>query len=79
VTGPAFETFLARLYADEEALARFLADPRGEASRGGLSEHEVGSLAGLEPAALRLAARCFADKRAHAQAPRRRAWWRFWG
>jgi len=77
VTGPGFETFLARLYADRRALAQFLADPRGEAKRSGLSEEETLALLAVDRAALQLAAASFADKRAQAPATRRRAW-RWW-
>lgn len=36
-----FETFLARIYVDEDARAKFLADPRGEATKAGLTEQQV--------------------------------------
>lgn len=36
-----FEAFLARIYVDENARARFLADPRGEATRAGLTQEQV--------------------------------------
>lgn len=36
-----FEEFLARIYVDEDARARFLADPRGEASRAGLTAQQI--------------------------------------
>lgn len=35
------ETFLARIYVDREARARFLADPRGEATKAGLTPQQV--------------------------------------
>jgi len=77
VTGPRFETFLAQLYADEQVLAQFLADPRGAAARSGLSEEETLALLAVDVGALQLAAEGFAHKRA--QAPvRPRAWWRSW-
>ncbi len=78
MTGPRFEAFLARLYADEQALARFRADPRGEASRGGLSEDETAAVLAADPAALQLAAESFAHKRSNAPVARRRSWWRVW-
>ena len=43
--GPTLESFLARLYTDAAARARFLEDPRGEAARAGLSEAEQERLA----------------------------------
>jgi hypothetical protein len=75
MTGAAFEAFLARLYADERSLARFLADPGGEAARASLTDAETAAMLAVDRASLRLAADSFAHKRAHAPA-RRRPWWR---
>ncbi len=36
-----FETFLARIYVDENARAKFLADPRGVAMKAGLTPQQV--------------------------------------
>ena len=36
-----FESFLAKIYVEEDARARFLADPRGEALKAGLTEQQV--------------------------------------
>ena len=36
-----FEAFLARIYVDETARAKFLADPRGEATKAGLTAEQV--------------------------------------
>lgn len=58
------EAFLARLYADETARTRFLADPEGEAREAGFDEDAVRELAAIDPDDLRLAARSFARKRA---------------
>ena len=35
------ETFLARIYVDREARSKFLADPRGEATKAGLTAQQV--------------------------------------
>lgn len=35
------EIFLARIYVDREARAKFLADPRGEATKAGLTAQQV--------------------------------------
>lgn len=35
------ETFLARIYVDRNARAKFLADPRGEAIKAGLTAQQV--------------------------------------
>jgi len=59
-----FEAFLAKLYADDEARARFLADPRAEASRAGLSDEQCLALESIDFAGLQLAADSFAKKRA---------------
>jgi hypothetical protein len=63
VSSPAFEAFLARIYADAAARERFLADPRGEASRAGLSAKEVEALERIDRPGLRLAADSFKAKR----------------
>ena len=64
MTGPAFEAFLARLYAEEGTRAAFLADPAATARRAGLSEEECDALAKIDRAGLEMAARSFARKRA---------------
>ncbi len=71
-----FEAFLARIYVDDDARRRFLADPRREAARAGLAEAEQEALAEVDRVGLELAARSFARKRAGA-ARRRRRWWPF--
>ena len=58
------EAFLAKLYVDENARCRFLADPRGEASNAGLAADECAALDGLDLTGLELAAESFARKRA---------------
>jgi hypothetical protein len=60
---PAMESFLARLYTNEESRARFLADPPGEAKRAGLSAAAAAAVTKIDPIQLRLAARSFAHKR----------------
>ena len=62
----ALEAYLARLYVDRGARTRFLADPRGEASRAGLDARACESLARLEPSELELSAASFALKRERA-------------
>ncbi len=63
MNGSAFESFLASIYVDSEARARFKADPAGEASRAGLSKAECASLANLDWNGLELTARSLAHKR----------------
>ena len=60
---PAFESFLARLYVDQNARARFLADPRGEAASAGLAADEIAAAIAIDRVGLELAAASFAHKR----------------
>ena len=64
MSSPAFEAFLARIYADAAARERFLADPRGAAELAGLAPEEVEALVRIDREGLRLAADSFAAKRA---------------
>jgi hypothetical protein len=57
------ESFLALIYADPAARARFKADPAGEAQRAGLSPEEALALSSLNWSDLQLASRSFANKR----------------
>jgi len=59
-----FEAFLARLYADATARALFLADPRGEATRAGLTPEACDALAAIDRVGLELAATSYERKRA---------------
>ena len=63
-----FEAFLAKLYVDDQARARFLADPRAEANRAGLTSEQCNALESIDTVGLQLAADSFARKRA-AQPP----------
>ena len=58
-----FEVFLARIYVDSAARARFQADPRSEARRAGLSEDECAALENIDWNGLELAACSYAHKR----------------
>jgi hypothetical protein len=49
-----FEAFLAKLYVDESARAKFLADPRGEAMKAGLTAPEVEAVARIDRVGLDL-------------------------
>ena len=57
------EAFLARIYVDEKARARFLADPRGEASKAGLSEPEIQALENIDMIGLELTVQSLQRKR----------------
>jgi hypothetical protein len=60
------EDFLARLYVDHQARARFLADPAREASNAGLPAADCAALENIDLIGLELAAESFARKRASA-------------
>jgi hypothetical protein len=49
-----FEALLAKLYVDETARAKFLADPRGEAMKAGLTPYEVEAVARIDRVGLDL-------------------------
>jgi hypothetical protein len=58
-----FEAFLAKLYVDERARAQFLADPRGEAVKAGLTAQEVEAVEKIDRVGLELFARSLERKR----------------
>ena len=60
------EAFLARLYVDDNARARFLADPAREASNAGLTTDDCEALENIDLLGLEFAAASFASKRASA-------------
>ncbi len=64
------EAFLAKLYVDDQARTRFLADPRREAMNAGLSDEDCTKLENIDIVGLELAADSFARKRA-AHPPRK--------
>lgn len=74
MNGAGLEAFLAKIYVDAEARARFRAAPRAEASRAGLSAAECDALERMDWAGLELAARSFERKRAAKR--RDGSWWR---
>jgi len=58
-----FETFLARLYTSAPLRARFLAAPRAEAERYGLTAEECVALEQIDRTGLEMASRSFAHRR----------------
>jgi hypothetical protein len=58
-----FEAFLAKLYVDESARARFLADARGEAMKAGLTGQEVEAVARIDRVGLELLSKSLERKR----------------
>lgn len=57
------ETFLARIYVDEEARAKFLADPRGEATKAGLTAQQVEDVVKIDRDGLELMAQSLERKK----------------
>jgi hypothetical protein len=58
-----FEAFLAKIYVDEGARSRFLADPRGEATKAGLTAQEVESVVRIDRTGLELLTKSLERKR----------------
>ena len=58
-----FEAFLARLYVDDAARSRFLADPQGEAIKAGLTAGEAEALSRIDRVGLQLFSESLAHKR----------------
>jgi hypothetical protein len=63
VSSQAVERFLAKIYSDSDARARFLKDPRGEATRAGLLPAQCVALECIDRVGLEMAARSFDVKR----------------
>jgi hypothetical protein len=63
MSSPALERFLATIYVDPQARARFLKNPRGEAARAGLPEDQCVALESIDRVGLEMAARSYARKR----------------
>jgi hypothetical protein len=70
VTGQHLEAFLARIYVDDDARRKFLADRRGEAIRAGLSERDVESVVNIDAVGLELFAESIKRKRHGRRPPR---------
>ena len=58
------ESFLARIYVDAAARARFLADPRGEAVKAGLTAQQIDDLANIDREGLEMFAHSLEHKKA---------------
>ena len=57
------ETFLARIYVDQQARAKFLADPRGEAMKAGLTAQQIDDVVKIDREGLELFARSLERKK----------------
>lgn len=71
MSSPALEAFLARLYTDEPALARFLQAPSETARAAGLDDAEVSALANADHIGLVMAAASYRAKREQRKSRRR--------
>jgi hypothetical protein len=58
-----FEAFLARIYVDESARAKFLADPRGEATKAGLTLQQVENVVKIDREGLEMFAESLKRKK----------------
>lgn len=65
MSGSGLEAFLARIYVDQTAREEFLADPRGAASRAGLTAPEIEDLVNIDREGLEFFAHSLEHKRAH--------------
>ena len=63
MSAPCLEAFLARIYVDERARARFLVDPFGEAVKAGLTEQEVEAVERIDRVGLDLISKSLERKR----------------
>ena len=63
MSASSFEAFLAKLYVDESARAKFVADPRGEAMKAGLTAQEVEDGARIDHVGLDLLSKSLEKKR----------------
>ena len=57
------ESFLARIYVDETTRAKFLADPRGEALKAGLTTEQVEDIVKIDRDGLELFAASLKNKK----------------
>jgi hypothetical protein len=67
MSSPRLEAFLARIYVDEQARIKFLADPRAEAERAGLTAPETAALEKIDRVGLELTACSLLRKRKNAE------------
>jgi hypothetical protein len=74
MSSPRFEAFLARLYADEAFLERFLASPQEAATEAALDEREKEAAINIDRVGLIMAARSYRAKREHRRRAKRLLW-----
>jgi hypothetical protein len=76
MSSPRFEAFLARLYADEAFLERFLASPAEATTEAALDEREKSAATNIDRVGLVMAARSYRAKRAGHRRTGRAPWQR---
>jgi hypothetical protein len=74
MSSPRFETFLARLYSDQEFLAHFMRAPENVTRKAGLDAREQQAVLAIDRAGLLMAARSYELKRQGRGT--RPPWWR---
>ena len=63
MSDPHFEAFLALIYVDKNARAKFLADPRGEATKAGLTAEQVDDVVKIDREGLEMFAESLKRKK----------------
>ena len=63
MSGSRLEAFLARIYVDPSERAKFLADPRGEATKAGLTAQQVEDVIKIDRDGLELFAHSLEKKK----------------
>lgn len=74
MSSPRFEAFLARLYADDSFLRRFLTSPAEAMSEAALDEREQSAATRIDRVGLVMAARSYRAKRQHSRQARPSLW-----
>jgi len=65
MTDARFEAFLAKIYVDERARVKFLADPRGEALKAGLTPQQIDDVVKIDREGLEMFAASLKRKKNH--------------
>ena len=65
MTDARFEAFLAKIYVDERACVKFLADPRGEALKAGLTPQQIEDVVKIDREGLEMFAASLKRKKNH--------------
>jgi hypothetical protein len=65
MSGSRLEAFLARIYVEQTTREKFLVDPRGEATRAGLTAQEIEDVVNIDREGLEFFAHSLEHKRTH--------------